>query len=478
VIPIFASLPLCVFPPCLFASLRLSRTISYDRRILLLVVATAGPAVLAVLLLLVVGDFSAKVVWTLLPVVVVVTLVAAYAVRERVVTSLQTLANLLSALREGDYSIRARIGRGDDTLGEVMREVNAFADMLREQRMRALEATALLRRVMSEIDVAVFAFDEREQLRMANAAGERLLGRSAEQLHGRGASEIGLGEALHRDETAPFEHAFPGRNGRWGIRRTTFREHGLPHHLLVLLDLSQPLREQELVAWQRIVRVLGHELNNSLAPISSIAGSLDTLVAREPLPEDWRDDVQRGLRVIASRSASLTRFLDAYARLAKLPQPRFAPLDIGAIIERVARLETRVPVVVDTGPPLTISADADQLEQLLINLVRNAADVSVDERSSVTIAWRLRGGELEITITDRGPGIANPSNLFVPFFTTKPEGSGIGLVLSRQIAEAHGGSLVLENGASGGAVARLLLPAQPHPPPPPRVSGRGSEGQS
>jgi two-component system, NtrC family, nitrogen regulation sensor histidine kinase NtrY len=437
---------------------RARRALAYDQRIVLLVLLASLPGFVAMLLLLVAGGFSAKVYWTLITVVALLTLAAAYALRERVVTTLQTVSNLLAALREGDYSIRARVARTDDALGEVMREVNVFADMLRDQRMRALEATALLRRIMSEIDVAVFAFDERERLRMVNASGERLLGRTAEQLAGRSAAELGLGDSLHGDASLPIERTFPGGAGRWSVRRSTFREHGLPHHLLVLLDLSRPLRDEELHAWQRIVRVLGHELNNSLAPISSIAESLDALATLDPLPEDWRDDMKRGLGIIRARSASLTRFLDAYARLARLPQPTLQRVRLDELVERVARLETRTRVDVAGGAPVELRADPDQLEQLLINLIRNAADVSVEQGTPVKVTWSSVDGMVEVTVIDAGPGVANPSNLFVPFFTTKPGGSGIGLVLSRQIVEAHGGSLTLENATTGGAIARLRLP--------------------
>jgi two-component system, NtrC family, nitrogen regulation sensor histidine kinase NtrY len=383
------------------------------------------------------------------------------------VRPLQTVSNLLAALREGDYSFRARGGRGQDALSEVIREINALGETMREQRIGALEATALLRTVMAEIDVAVFAFDPERRLRLVNRAGERLLSRPEERAYGRTAEELGLADVLRlreNDETRTLTKAFPGDGGqlrRWGVRRSTFRERGVPHQLLVIGDLSRPLREEELKAWQRIVRVLGHELNNSLAPIKSIAGSVSSLLARDPLPEDWRADVRSGLDVVSARAESLSRFMESYARLARLPPPKTAPVDLGRIVRRVAGLETRVRVSIIPGPELTVHADADQLEQLLINLVRNAADASLVTGGGVRIGWRAAANaHVEICVEDEGLGLANTSNLFVPFFTTKPGGSGIGLVLSRQIAEAHGGALTLENrrGARGCA-ARLRLPA-------------------
>ncbi|MEP7218418.1 MAG: ATP-binding protein [Bacteroidota bacterium] len=435
--------------------------ISFEGRIFRMALMAGFPGSLLSLLLLWTGDFTPKVQWTISLFVLLSWIGFALAARGRVVVSLQTLANLLAALREGDYSFRGRMaGNGDDALSDVMREINSFSEILREQRLGALEASALLRTVMAEIDVAVFAFSADGKLRLVNRAGEALLARPVEALIGGSAAELGLAECIAGDADATRQITFPGGAGRWGIRRTTFRQQGLPHHLLVLLDLSQPLRREELHAWQRLVRVLGHELNNSLAPIRSIAGSLGTLVARDDRPDDWREDMARGLTVIASRAAALSRFMEAYTRLARLPAPRFAPVDIGALADRVARLETRRHVVLHPGPEIIISGDADQLEQLLINLLRNAVDAALETGGAVALEWRATSAGIEIIIADEGEGISNTTNLFVPFFTTKPAGSGIGLVLSRQIAEAHGGALTLENRTErSGAIARVILPS-------------------
>ena len=403
--------------------------------------------------------YSAKVQWTLGLLAVGFWLGCAAAVRDRVASPLRTLANLLEAMREGDYSIRARHVLADDSLGEVMQQVNEMGTTLRAQRLGALEATALLRKVMEEIDVAIFAFDVEQRLRLINRAGEKLLNAPAERLLGQTAFDIGLADCLSGEAVRTVQRAFPGGTGRWGINRSTFREGGLPHQLLVLTDLTRPLREEELLAWQRIVRVLGHELNNSLTPIKSIAESLNSIISRDPLAEDWRDDMKHGLSIISSRSEGLSRFLAAYARLAKLPKPRFEAVDVENWVRRVAALETRLRPRVDAGPGVTVQGDPDQLDQLLINLVRNAVDASLETGGDVSLGWKRNGSALEILVLDAGPGIANPANLFVPFFTTKPGGSGIGLVLCRQIAEAHGGMLTLENRKeSRGSMALLTLP--------------------
>jgi two-component system, NtrC family, nitrogen regulation sensor histidine kinase NtrY len=432
---------------------------TFDQRILLLALAAGFPAALVALILLWTGDYTPKVQWTLSVVILGVWAGCSFSVRHRVVLPLQTLSNMLAALRESDFSIRARGASGNDPLGAVMLEVNVLASTLHTQRLVALEAGALLRTMMVEIDVAVLTFDGAHTLRLVNRAGEKLLGRTADQLLGRGAEELGLAGCLDGQTPRIENIAFPGATGRWELRRTTFRQEGRPHQLVVLADVSRPLRDEERQAWQRLIRVIGHEINNSLAPIKSIAGSLESMLARERMPDDWDQDMRKGLAVIAARSDSLSRFTTAYARLAKLPAPRLESVNVGALVRRILNVETRLGVRVAPSADLTIRADPDQLEQLLINLVHNAVDASLETHGGVTIAWRAADRNLELWVDDEGAGLPNASNLFVPFFTTKPGGSGIGLVLSRQIAEAHGGTLTLENRAHGpGCQAFLRIP--------------------
>jgi nitrogen fixation/metabolism regulation signal transduction histidine kinase len=442
---------------------RRRRRLAHDQRVALLAIAAGLPGTLVALLLLWLGDYQGKTQITLTLLIVGLWIGFALAARERVLRPLQSVANLLAALREGDFSLRGR-GRGpEDPIEEVMNEVNALADTLREQRLGALEALALMRKVMEEIDVGVFAFDGGRRLRLVNRAGERLLGRPAEQLLARSAAEIGLEECLEVGSPSILDLGFAGGAGRFEVHTGTFRQGGEPHLLLVLADVSRALRDEERRAWQRLIRVVGHELNNSLAPIRSIAHSLAGLVGREPLPADWRDDMRGGLSVIASRAEALGRFMDAYARLARLPPPTLAAVEIGPLVRRVAGLETRVRVEVRPGPETAVQADADQLEQLLINLMHNAVEAAQETGGGVTVGWRHVGGavpQIEIVVEDGGPGLPASANLFVPFFTTKPHGTGIGLVLCRQIAEGHGGRLSLENrGDTAGCRARLRIPA-------------------
>ena len=444
------------------ASLGHGTRLKFERRVTLLALAAGFPGVALCGFLLWYNGYSAQVQWTIDLLLVLVWLGISFNLKQRIVRPLQTLSNILAAIREGDYSIRGRRASSGDALGEVMLEVNDLGQTLREQRLGAMEATALLRTVMAEIDVAVFAFDGDQRLQLVNRSGEKLLAQPAARLLGRTSEELGLSECLNGPVGAgphTMQMVFPGGVGRWDVRRSTFREGGQQHQLLVLTDLSQTLREEERTAWQRLLRVLGHELNNSLAPIKSVAGSLADLMRRDPEPSDWREDMHHGLAVISSRADSLARFVESYSKLARLPPPRLEPLKIGTLVSRVASLETRLPVNVVSGPDVIVRGDDVQLEQLLINLVRNAVDASMETRGAVEVGWQQNNGQVEVWIRDEGPGLASTANLFVPFFTTKAQGSGIGLVLSRQIAEAHGGTLTLENRRQfRGCEARLRLP--------------------
>ena len=432
------------------------RRLRFETRIVLTSFAALAPLLVAIALLA--WHASAKVLMTVGVVAAVSIFIATYVLHERVVYPLRTVVNLIAALREEDYTLRPRDLDRDDILGEAMIELDALRETIESRKLEAIEAGALLRAVLAEIDAAIFTFDPERRLRLVNRAGERLLARPALRLIGQTAEQIGLADLIADQSPQTVDRQFPGGAGRWSVRRTTFREGGLPHRLLFIADISRALREEQAQAWQRIVRVLSHELNNSLAPIQSIADSTARLVARDPLPEDWRHDASNGLRVIASRAESLTRFMRGYAQLARLPPPRKQPVDVGALVRRVAALEKRLPIAVGEGPPVVIDADQDQLEQLLINVVKNAVDASLQTEGGVAIEWRTRGAAAVVEVLDEGPGIASTANLFVPFFTTKPSGNGIGLALVRQIADAHGASFTLENRRDRqGCVAQLIV---------------------
>src|SRR3954451_3977511 len=342
------------------------------------------------------------------------------ALHDQIIRPLQTLANVVGALREEDYSFRARMAVPDDALGELSLEVNMLADLLAEHRVGAIEATALLQRVVEEVDIPLFAFDPGETLRLVNSAGERLLRQASPRLLGRAAADLGLKSCLTA-ENASVIPLHLNSDARWFLRRSSFRQRGVPHTLVVLSDVSRALREEERLAWQRLIRVMGHELSNSLAPIKSIAGSLSSRVSGTQMDAEVRSDLQRGLEIIETRSASLQRFLEAYRKLAQMPAPALREVALEPLIARVAALETRIKVSVQPGPGVVFQADPDQLEQMLINLIRNAADAVLESSSvsgvkhpiepgKVTVRWSAESLDVTLAIEDDGPGLSNPSN--------------------------------------------------------------------
>jgi nitrogen fixation/metabolism regulation signal transduction histidine kinase len=382
----------------------------------------------------------------------------ALAVSSRLIFPLQTLANLIEAVRAGDYTLRGRRAAPGDTLAEVVREINKLGETLQRQRLESLEAIALVQTVLEELDAAVLTFDGAQRLKLINRAAAELIGRSSQSLLGRTAHEIGLDEVLAREEPAVVSLSFSGRSGRFEVRKRTFRENGVPHTLLMISDLRRALRDEERRAWQRLIRVIGHEINNSLAPIKSLAGTLRDMLKKQS-PAHEQDDVLEGLGLIGDRAGSLTKFVATYSQLARLPAPSKQPVSLNALLHRLVALDAMVGVRVSAPFETVVSADAGQLEQALINLIKNAVEAAECGAQGVDVSISRTRESAQIAIRDTGPGIANPDNLFVPFFTTKPGGTGIGLALSRQIIEAHGGTLTLENRTDRtGTIARVMLP--------------------
>jgi nitrogen fixation/metabolism regulation signal transduction histidine kinase len=434
----------------------MSRLLTYERRIVGTALLAVVPLAVAAVLLVWAGDYPPVVTWTVALLIGATLGVATVALYEVVAYPLRTVANVISAVREEDYSIRAREARDGAMLGQIMLELNELSATMRRRHLAALEAAALVRAVIAEVDAAIFAFDAESRVELVNRAGERLLG---EELTGRTADEIGVADLLSLPEATTVERSFGGVKARWSVRVSAFRREGETHRLLVVADISRALRQEEIRAWQRVVRVLGHELNNSLAPIKSIAGSLEEAVAMEKNETPLHANLTRGLGVISRRADALARFLSVYSELARLPEPTLRAVELDAVVRRAVALDRRLDVVIEGGPPVRIDADEDQLEQAIINVLKNAIDASLETGGGVSVRWRTSGDVAELSVLDEGPGLASTANLFTPFFTTKPGGSGIGLVLSRQIAESHGGTLELRNrGEGGGCEAVLRVP--------------------
>ena len=441
----------------------------YERRIAIFAVLAALPGIVIATTLIWTHAWGRDVKIALTLLVFFLWFILTLTLLEQIVRPLQTLSNVVSALREEDYSFRAREANPNDSLGELSLEINTLADILTEQRIQTIETTALLRRVVDEIDVPIFTFDPEHSLRLVNGAGERLLQQPSARLLGRTSVELGLDICFEARNASLVELPYSTPNARWMVRRRSFRQNGVPHTFIVLSDVSRALREEERSAWQRLIRVLGHELNNSLAPIMSIAGSLAMRIPQLNVPEETKADFQRGLDIIESRTAALHRFLQAYRRLATMPLPKPQPAELRPLAERVAVLEMRLPVRIEPGPDVVLMIDPDLIEQMLINLIRNAVDSALEQAHSavagssaspeVVLRWQQDDASVALIVEDNGIGLLNPSNAFVPFYTTKQGGSGIGLVLSQQIAEAHGGSIELANRKdTRGCIVTVQLP--------------------
>ena len=397
--------------------------------------------------------------WPLLGGLAVACLVTALVVIYKVRHAFGTLINLLGSLREGEYAIYGRIRSPGSPFDEVLSEINGLTAILKEQRLGEQGALLLLDRVISEIDAAVIVFDQHRIIQRTNPAAQRLCGQSASALEGRSAGAPGLTDFLKEEGRRLVTHDFAGETGRWEISCRRFREKGLVYTLLMVGNLSAVLREEERRAWKNLIRVLGHELKNGLAAIHSTADTLHGWTAHprgEPLPAE---DLLSGLSEITNQSADLSRFLNGYTRLAKLPPPEMAAVDLPGLIRRLVKLFPGVGIDMQTPETLEIKGDEGQLMQAGLNLLKNAVEAAAMVDGRVAIRLTGNGETATIRIIDEGEGIQNPDNLFTPFYTTKAGGAGIGLLLSREIIEAHGGTLDLRNREkTRGCIASITLP--------------------
>ncbi|WP_448095849.1 sensor histidine kinase [Luteibacter yeojuensis] len=376
----------------------------------------------------------------------------------RVLGTLGAVSDLLGALREGDFGMRGRVRPGYDPLQDLIADVNLLSDELREGRRKRAETSRFLGKTLIALGDPVFVVDEDDTLRLINPAARKLIGAERTAVIGRDLRPLGLAEVLAVPDNAVFNWRFPGGSGRWSIRRAAWRSDGREHRLVMLRDLRVALGEEERRAWQRLIRVLSHELNNSLTPIGSLAGSLSTLLADRNVDEA-REELQIGLEVIERRAISLARFLSGYGKLARLPPPQAKRFRLDRMLARLAMLDRRLTVEVGGSEAVAMSGDEDQLTQAFINLLRNAVEAALPVSGTVRVDWRVEGRHVRVVIEDGGTGLPSSDALFVPFFTTKPEGSGIGLSLTRLIVEAHGGTVELAPRiGDAGAVATVRLP--------------------
>jgi nitrogen fixation/metabolism regulation signal transduction histidine kinase len=423
----------------------------FEGRLFYSILRTGVPAAALALVLLWVNPYSIdhKIEGTVL--LLLLWLSSTLGTRNHIIHSIRVLSNVIASLKDGDLSFRATHAIGGDALGDLALEINNLARALESERLGAIEATNLLRKILFEVDAVIFAFSPDNRVRLLNRAATAFLRKSEEESLNRTAEELGILHILNGPPSETISQSFAGTERRWVVQRTSFRQQGIPHRLVMLSEVSEALRAEERLAWQRIVRVLSHEINNSLAPIKSIAHTLARLSATTTMADEARENFQHGLEVIKERTEALNRFLQNYTRLARLPAPVRQVISLNKLVSHVAGLEFRLKVRVLPGPDVKVNVDPDQLEQVLINLTRNALEAMLDKPAgdkqgpAVTLSWHVTGRDLDLFIRDQGPGLLDTANLFVPFYTTKKTGTGIGLLLSRNIIEAHGGRLSIRN---------------------------------
>lgn len=386
-------------------------------------------------------------------------LMVALGVRGEVLHHIRTLNNLIDAAGTRDYSVKGAGAREPGELAALYRQLNSLQDILKTGRQSEQELLHVLEKVVDHIDVAIIVCDSHDRIRLVNALTTTLLKSSAEALIGLEFARSPLAGLPLAAEPRLLDYRFPGGESRWQVSQQYYRHQGQPSRLIFITDLKQVLVEQETAAWQRLIRVISHEVNNSLTPITSLCQTLVGILDN-PAGELYANDVRDGLGVIGQRAKGLKEFISVYAQVARLPEPQKMLFPAAELLEKVQGIFTRDMLEVEeTIADVRLFGDPIHLEQALINLIKNALEANITGTVPVKLSCSVRGDYCEFEILDEGAGVSNPGNLFVPFYTTKREGGGIGLVLCRQIAAKHFGQVTLDNRPAGrGAVARLILP--------------------
>ncbi|KGJ88034.1 sensor histidine kinase [Thalassotalea sp. ND16A] len=419
--------------------------VKFETQLLKYLLIATGVPVALLLLVLWYYQASTNLFMLILLTLFCITGYCAITMYHKITFQFRTLSNLLEGMSHGDYSLRGRRHSRDDALGELVDQINNLANTLTEQRFSAMEGQHLLKKVIQHINVAIIAVDEQQQLALLNPAAEQLLNVSSEQMLGKPLANIDAQSLLTISQQQVMELTFANKKGQFQVIRDNYRDHGHQHDLFFITDVNHLLREQERQAWQNLIRVLSHEINNSLTPISSFASTISRLAKKQDLSSDFADNLQQSLTIIGERSSSLKQFIDSYRQLTHLPKPQKQNTNLLALLTKVVAIFKQCNIELDISDDITLALDPVQIEQVLINVIKNADEAMQTCPGNISICASTDEHNAILTIADQGIGIASSHNLFTPFYTTKKQGSGIGLVLSRQIIEAHNGFLSMAN---------------------------------
>jgi two-component system nitrogen regulation sensor histidine kinase NtrY len=368
----------------------------------------------------------------------------------------RALTGMVASYRDGDFGFSISMNRADE-LGDLVRLHNELGTALREQRQQLAQRELLLESITQQSPMALLLLDAHDRVVYSNLAARHLLGNGC-SLQGLDFGMVlaecpaALREAVDAQQDNLFPVQVEGEDEIYHLSQRRIQLRGLPHRLLLLKCLTRELSRQEVAAWKKLIRVLSHELNNSLGPISSLVTSAEELVRRADLPA-----LPSVLATIGERAAHLHRFVASYAAFAKLPAPRLEPMqwsDLVAELHRQAEFK-----IFEVLPEAPIWVDRIQVEQLLINLLKNARE-SGSNPAEIELDFSVADDQQRITVRDRGCGMSEAvlAQALLPFYSTKRNGSGLGLALAREIAEAHGGQIRLTNRQGGGLEVCVTLP--------------------
>ena len=380
----------------------------------------------------------------------------AFEIRRLIVSQLRTATNLMEALTSGDFSLRACNQGEHSALNEFNDLLNGLANSMAQQSLVSKERQILLHKVIDHIDVAIIVIDHHQCISLINPAAEQLFDNKFAKLDGAPIKTLGLQEVVTNEFRQVVEFEIKQHRKKVYIHSDEYFDQGNKHRLIFITDIQDILRDEERHAWQRLLRVLSHEINNSLAPIASISESLHASSLQDSSVLE-ASDFQQGLAVISERSTHLNEFIQRYQKLTKLPAPQKSMVHVASLLANTVALFDDVQLK-SMSDEMTCFFDESQMQQVLVNLIKNAQE-SGKQGNEVEVLGRRTPKNLELIVQDKGRGISNMDNIFVPFYTTKAAGSGIGLVLCRQIVRNHGGDLALKNRRDQqGVIATITLP--------------------